>query len=200
MEYLTLEEYADNYLLPYEYLSSLGCRTQPHNGVIIPYYIKRNEDTIAAKVIRYKDQYWIFAGHNWKDTPIEIAYGEWKLPDYWPTEIILANSEPEAQLLWYAGFQAVYFPSRITLGKLYRYKLDAYAKIYFYSRLDEFKTIGESSFKAQIRYLPSIRKMDEVIYQNGESLIEFTSYVKGAMKNDWNYEEITSNPMEEKQQ
>ncbi len=200
MEHLTLEEYAENYLLPFDYLSSLGCRTQTKNGVIIPYYIKRNEDTIAEKVIRYNDQYWIFAGHTWKETPIEIVYGEWKLPDYWPTDIILANSEPETQILWYAGFQAVYFPSMITLGKLYRFKLDAFKKIYFYRRLEEFKTIAKSSFKKQVRYMPPVQKIDKLIYDLGESLTEFTSYIRGAMQSAWSIEEIEQLNTEEKKQ
>ncbi len=119
------------------------------------------------------------------------------MPEYWPTDIILANSEPEAQILWYAGFQAVYIRC-ITLSKLFRMRLDEYSRIYFYHRLEDFKTIAKSSFKTKARYMPAIQKIDKLIYDLDESKTEFTSYVKGSMQSGWSIEEIEQLTTEEK--
>ena len=199
MPRFTLYDYARCYLLPIPYLEKLGCKTLL-SGVSIPYFFEEKGKPIVKRVTRFENDYWMYAGSYFKSCPLHIIYGKWRQKDYWNDHLIIAHTEVEAQILWYAGFQAISSPFMFDIETLYREGIERFKCIYFYNTPDEFKTISKSSFKDQAYYMTGITRIDDVLQWAGGSINEFSAIIKQAMTHAKRIEQLEPAPTEDKKQ
>ena len=188
---MTLAKYAWNYGLTCKFLKAIGCferfnsqrNRKAEYETVIEYLDEGRQPSGVRRVIRE----WGIGGAYWEIiNPSFNFYGRWLYGEYANDYLILANAEPHAQILWNAGYQAIYIPFDDSPWKeLYRIGAERFKRIYTYgaSNIDT----GGTLFENKVRRLDMITDIGEIFADDYNA--DMTKFVYQMKRAFWQAEQ-----------